>query len=53
MKITVAYLPDEAREAAAAVAALRRLHPGGKVRKSERHLPYLHIYLTTKRQKDA
>lgn len=53
MKITVAYLPEDEKEATAALAALRRLHPDGKVRKSDRHPPYLHIYLTTKRQKDT
>ena len=50
-KITVAYLPEDEKAAAAALAALRRLHPDGKVRKSDRHPPYLHIYLTTKQQK--
>ena len=51
MKITVAYLPEDEKEATAALAALRRLHPDGKVRKSDRHPPYLHIYLTTKQPK--
>ena len=50
-KITVAYLPEDEKEATAALAALRRLHPDGKVRKSDRHPPYLHIYLTTKQPK--
>ena len=53
MKITVAYLPEDEKEATAALAALRRLHPDGKVRKSDRHPPYLHIYLTTKQQKQG
>lgn len=47
MKISIAYLPEDEKEAAAVVAALRRLHPGVKVRKSERHPPFLHLYLTT------
>jgi len=52
-KITIAYLPEDEPEAAAALAALRRLNPDAKVRKSDRHPPFLHIYLTTKRQKSA
>lgn len=53
MKIAISYVAAEEQEATAALAALRRLHPDGKVRKSDRHPPYLHIYLTTKRQKGA
>lgn len=53
MKITIAYLPEDEKEAAAVLAAFRRLHPEGNVRKSGRHPPYRHIYLTTKRQKDT
>lgn len=49
MKITIAYLPAEQKEAAAVLAALRRLHPDGKVRKSDRHAPFKHFYLTTKK----
>lgn len=47
MKISIAYLPDEESEAAADLAALRQLHPRLKVRKSESHPPFRHIYLTT------
>lgn len=47
MKITFAYLPAEEQEAAADLAALRQLHPGMKVRKSNAHPPFRHIYLTT------
>ena len=46
MKITFAYLPEEQEEAAADVAALRQLHPRLKVRKSDAHPPFKHIYLT-------
>lgn len=49
MKITVAYLPEDEQDAAAALAALRRLHPDGKVRKSDRYPPFKHFYLTTKK----
>ena len=44
MKITLAYLPVEDEEAAAVLAS--RLHPGAKVRKSDRHAPFLHVYVT-------
>ena len=47
MKVTIAYLPTE--EGEAALAALLQLYPGAKVRKSERHPPFKHIYLTTKK----
>jgi len=47
MKISMAYLPEEEQEAAADLAALRQLHPGIKVRKSDAHPPFKHIYLTT------
>ena len=46
MKITFSYLPEEQEEAAADVAALRKRHPRLKVRKSDRHAPFTHIYLT-------
>ena len=49
MKITLAYLPEEEPEAAASVAALRRLHPRMKVRKSDAYPPFKHIYLTMKK----
>ena len=47
MKITIAYIPEEEQEAAADLAALQQLHPRAKVRKSEAHPPFKHIYLTT------
>ena len=49
MKITFANLPEEQEEAAASVAALRRLQPGIMVRESDRHPPFRHFYLTTKK----
>ena len=36
MKITLAYF----------LAALLRLHPRAKLRKSDRHAPFLHVYVT-------
>lgn len=47
MKIKISHKPEEQMEAAATVAALLRLHPGATVRKSDRHAPFLHVYLTT------
>ena len=51
MKITIAYIPDEEQTVTISVAALRRIFPSMKVRKSERHPPFKHIYLTTKMPK--
>ena len=51
MKITIAYIPDEQETVTTSVAVLRRIFPEIKVRKSERHPPFRHIYLTTKMPK--
>lgn len=51
MKITIAYIPEEETEAAAAVAAIRSINPGITARKSERHPPFMHLYLTTRKPK--
>ncbi len=48
MKITIAHTIEEQGEADAVLSALRPLLAWGKVRKSNRHDPYLHIYLATK-----
>ncbi len=49
MKVIIAHTAEEREEAAAVLAALRPLLPGVRVRKSDRHPPFKHIYLTTKR----
>ena len=49
MKITIAHLPEEERKSDLICRFVHRLCPGTKVRKSDRHPPYKHIYLTTKR----
>lgn len=49
MKIRIAYLPEEAQEAGAVLAALLRLFPAAKVRKTDDHPPYKHTYLTTRK----
>lgn len=49
MKITIAHTIEEQGEADAVLSALRPLLAWGKVRKSNRHDPNLHIYLATKK----
>lgn len=49
MKITIAYIPEEEREADLICRFVHGMCPGGKIRKSDRHPPFKHIYLTTKR----
>lgn len=49
MKITIAYLPGEERSAGAIRAFIEGIIPGTKVRESDRHAPYKHIYLTTRK----
>lgn len=48
MKVTISHTIEEREEADAVLSALRPLLAWGKVRKSNRHDPYLHIYLATK-----
>lgn len=47
MKIKIAYLPHEERRAAAVLSAVLRICKGAGVRKSERHPPYTHLYVTS------
>ena len=49
MKITIAYISEEEPEAAVVVAAIRCINPGITARKSERHPPFRHLYLTTRK----
>lgn len=49
MKITIAYLPGEDKQAYDVKSFVRRSFPGVKVRESDRHAPFKHIYLTTKK----
>lgn len=49
MKITIAYIPAEEKDITISVAVLRHIFPDIKVRKSEQHPPFKHIYLTTKK----
>lgn len=49
MKITIAYLPEEERLALIINCFLQSLCPDNRTRTSERHPPYRHIYLATKK----
>lgn len=49
MKITIAYLPGEEREADIITRFARGLCAPVKTRESDRHPPFRHIYLTTKK----
>ena len=49
MKIKISHEPEEQKDAADTVADLLRRHPGATVRKSDRHAPFLHVYVTTKK----
>lgn len=49
MKIKISYKPEEEKEAAASVVALLRVLRGAKVRESDRHAPFKHTYITTKK----
>ena len=48
MKITIAYRPEEERDAEKTLALLLQRYPRGKVRKSDRYPPVKHLYLTVK-----
>lgn len=49
MKITIAYIPDEQETVTTTVAALRHIYPGIRVRESDCHAPFKHVYLTTRK----
>lgn len=49
MKITIAYLPEEKRSAGTIKTFVEAIIPGIRVRESDRHAPYRHVYLTTKK----
>ena len=48
MKIGLSFRPGEEDDAAKVLMEVLRLFPRAKVRKSNRHPPFSHIYLTTK-----
>lgn len=49
MKITIAFLPGETLSANTVEEFCRAVFPNVTVRKSDRHAPYKHVYLTTKK----
>lgn len=49
MKHTIAYISEEEQEVAVDLASLLQHYPDAKVRKSDAHPPFKHIYLTTKK----
>lgn len=53
MKITIAHLPNEMQEADVAKRAICSALGKVKVKKSDLHPPYKHIYITTKKKKDT
>lgn len=48
MKVTIAYQPGEEREADILMRAAASLMGPVRVRESNRHPPFKHIYLTTR-----
>lgn len=49
MKITIAYLSDETAAANKIINEVASRHPTVKVKKSNRHPPFNHAYLTIKK----
>lgn len=49
MKIKIAYGPGEHLLANMALVSLQKMLPSAKVRKSDVHPPYKHIYIETPR----
>lgn len=49
MKVTIAYLPGEEREADILKRAAASIMEPVKVRESDRHPPFKHIYLSTRK----
>lgn len=53
MKITIAHLPGEERAADIIKRAICCTLGKVKVKESDRHAPYRHIYIATKKQPDT
>lgn len=49
MKITIAYTFGEKRNADLIKAFVQGLIPGAKVRVSDRHAPFMHIYIASQK----
>lgn len=52
MKVKIAYLPGEEREAELLHRFTKALLKPAKVNRSDRHAPYRHIYIATEKQPD-
>lgn len=46
MKITIAYQTEEEKDTGALVCMIRHLLGKVKVKKTDKHKPFLHIYIT-------
>lgn len=53
MKVKIAYLPGEEKEAETIHYFIKSLINSAKVNRSDRHAPYRHIYIVTERQLDT
>ena len=53
MKVKISYLPQEERDAIAALTALQLRPPDGRTRRSDRHPPYRQIYFSVSGEKDS
>lgn len=53
MKIKIAYGPGESLQAARVSEAIREQLPTVRVKESDAHPPYKHIYITTKEPQKA
>ena len=53
MKVKIAYLPGEEREAEILHRFAKSLLKPAKVNRSDRHAPYRHIYIATEKQQEA
>ena len=53
MKVKIAYLPGEEREAETLHNCAKAMLKPVKVSRSDRHTPYRHIYIVTEKQQEA
>ena len=53
MKVKIAYLPEEAREAERIITAVSAILPNGKPCRREKHPPFKHVYFVTKSTVEA
>lgn len=53
MKVKIAYLPGEEREAEVLQNCAQALLKPVKVQRSDRHPPYKHIYIATEKQPET